>query len=78
MIDPHGGKLVEREMSEEKREKIISHITDFYRILIDAEQTQEIENIAQGVYLRRACQSSESHRFRGIIGSKWTSGDIRC
>ncbi|MFW9879052.1 MAG: hypothetical protein ACFFG0_38725 [Candidatus Thorarchaeota archaeon] len=50
MITPHGGKLVDREMSSEKREKIISQITDFYRILIDAEQTQEIENIAQGVF----------------------------
>jgi sulfate adenylyltransferase len=50
MIAPHGGKLIEREMSVEKREKIISQITDFYRILIDAEQTQEIENIAQGVF----------------------------
>ena len=50
MIDPHGGKIVEREMSEEKCEKIISHITDFYRILINTEQTQEIENTAQGVF----------------------------
>jgi len=50
MINPHGGELIEREMSSEKREKIINEITDFYRIIINTEQTQEIENIAQGVF----------------------------
>ena len=50
MISPHGGKLIEREMSEQKRNKIIEEINEFYKINIDAEQCQEIENIAQGVF----------------------------
>ncbi len=50
MILPHGGKLIEREMSEQKRKKTIEELGDFYKINVDAEQCQEIENIAQGVF----------------------------
>jgi sulfate adenylyltransferase len=50
MITPHGGKLIEREMSESDREKRMAEIDEFYKINITAEQGQEIENIAQGVF----------------------------
>jgi sulfate adenylyltransferase len=50
MIRPHGGKLIEREMSADKAEKILSGIGDFYNIQINTEQAQEIENITDGVF----------------------------
>jgi sulfate adenylyltransferase len=50
MIRPHGGVLIESEMTEEKRNKTLEEIDDFFKIQMDAEQTQEVENIAQGVF----------------------------
>ena len=50
MITPHGGKLVEREMTESQRMKRLEEIKEFHQININIEQTQELENIAQGVF----------------------------
>ena len=50
MIRPHGGNLIDLEMSPEKAKKTTDEISEYYQIQIDTEQTQEIENIAQGVF----------------------------
>jgi sulfate adenylyltransferase len=50
MIKPHGGNLIEREMSGDKRDKTLGEVSDFFQIKINIEQTQEVANIAQGVF----------------------------
>jgi sulfate adenylyltransferase len=50
MIKPHGGILIEREMSSDKRDKTLGEVSDFFQIKINIEQTQEVANIAQGVF----------------------------
>jgi sulfate adenylyltransferase len=50
MINPHGGKLIERQIPEDKREKTLEEVKEFYQISINPEQAQEIENIAMGVF----------------------------
>lgn len=50
MIKPHGGILIEREMSDDKRDKTLGEVGEFFQIKINIEQTQEVTNIAQGVF----------------------------
>jgi sulfate adenylyltransferase len=50
MIRPHGGNIIDREVSDDQKEKKLQEINELSKIKIDAEQYQEIENIAQGVF----------------------------
>ncbi len=48
MINPHGGKLINRIMDEEKRSEILSHAENFYRIKIPFRYASDCEMIANG------------------------------
>jgi len=50
MIQPHGGKLIDRILSPEKKEEILGKIGNFKSIVLDAEQIKDTKNIAKGVY----------------------------
>jgi len=50
VIRPHGGILIERVASEEKRSEILSDPRKYKRIAIDREKVQDVLNIAHGVY----------------------------
>jgi sulfate adenylyltransferase len=50
MIRPHGGVLIERIASQEKRDQITRDQERYTRISMDKEKLQDIANIAHGVY----------------------------
>ncbi len=50
MIKPHGGKLVDRRVSREKKEKILKNQRNFKRISLNVEQIKDVLNITYGVY----------------------------
>lgn len=48
MISPHGGKLINKILSQE--EKALINIKDFKFLILNKEEVQEVKNIARGVY----------------------------
>jgi len=48
MIEPHGGKIIDKEVSEQEKQKILSK--DLYEIKVSDETAQEIKNIAYGLF----------------------------
>ena len=78
MISPHGGKLVNKILSEEEKKEALSRIKDFRFLTLDKEMVQEVKNIARGVYSpisgflkKRDFQSvvSEMHLQNGTVWS---------
>lgn len=47
---PHGGKLIDRRVSLQKRQKILKNIGEFKTLVPDMEQVKDVKNIARGVY----------------------------
>jgi len=47
---PHGGKLVNRVVSEKRREKISEEMREFTKIEVETSLAKDIENIAYGVF----------------------------
>jgi len=50
MIQPHGGKLVDRVLSGKKRDEALARAARLSRLVIDSELVSDVENIATGVY----------------------------
>ncbi len=50
MIQPHGGKLVNRVLSEGERERIVKKTENLPEIILDEEKAKEVQNIAHGVF----------------------------
>ncbi|MFQ5892648.1 MAG: sulfate adenylyltransferase, partial [Candidatus Methanofastidiosia archaeon] len=50
MINPHGGKLVQRVFDAKEREKIIEQIEEFPKLEISEDTALDVENIAEGVF----------------------------
>ncbi|MDI6845141.1 MAG: sulfate adenylyltransferase [Candidatus Saccharicenans sp.] len=50
MIPPHGGRLIERLASEEKKKEIISRAAEMVSVVLDPDLVSDLENIATGVY----------------------------
>ncbi len=50
MIQPHGGKLVERSLSPEEKEGILARRGKLAAVRLDSELVSDVENIAAGVY----------------------------
>lgn len=50
MLQPHGGKLVNRVLVEQRREKAIKHAKELPKIEVSKELARDIENIATGVF----------------------------
>ncbi|MGB4704995.1 MAG: sulfate adenylyltransferase [Candidatus Saccharicenans sp.] len=50
MIPPHGGRLIERLASEEKKKEIISRSAEMVSVVLDPDLVSDLENIATGVY----------------------------
>jgi sulfate adenylyltransferase len=50
MIQPHGGKLVDRVLKGKKKEDALARAAKAPRLVIDAELVSDVENIATGVY----------------------------
>ncbi len=50
MIQPHGGKLVERLLSTEEKRNLLQGRDKLFSIRLDSELVSDVENIATGVY----------------------------
>ncbi len=50
MIPPHGGKLVNRVLMDEKREETLTKAQELFKIKVNLELIRDIENIAKGVF----------------------------
>ena len=50
MIEPHGGRLVNKELPEREKQRIIEQISEFCKIKTDSETWKVIKNIAFGVF----------------------------
>ncbi len=48
--DPHGGKLINKVMSEREKNKILDQIFEFDKIIIDSETWKVVKNICFGVF----------------------------
>ena len=50
MIQPHGGKLIERVLKGAKKDEALERAGNLPRIALDAESVSDVENIATGVF----------------------------
>ncbi len=49
-IKPHGGKLINRTLNEQKRKKIIDEASDYQSVPISVDLMKDVENIASGLF----------------------------
>jgi len=77
MVDPHGGILIDRLVTESKRNNILSDAGFLPRITLSSSQIQDVINIASGVYspltgfMRQADFSSVVDNFTLSNGLVW-------
>ncbi len=50
MIKPHGGKLIDRVVSEKKREEILAEYKELPKLSISDESIEDLNNISHGVF----------------------------
>ncbi|MFW9827699.1 MAG: sulfate adenylyltransferase [Candidatus Thorarchaeota archaeon] len=50
MIQPHGGRLINKDLPEIEKERILDQIDDFDKVQVNAETIKVIKNIAFGVF----------------------------
>jgi len=75
MIQPHGGKLVDRVLKGKAREEALAKASGLPKITIDAELVSDVENIATGVYSPLEGFLGEAD-FQGVIKSSRLLSDI--
>ena len=50
LIQPHGGKLVDRVMGSEERQKAQQELPKWPQVVLAADMVSEVQNIARGVF----------------------------
>ena len=50
MIKPHGGKLINRVLSENKRDKILTEFQEMAQLKVNNEVVEDLFNISHGVF----------------------------
>ena len=77
LIKPHGGKLVNREVTGPERERLIQAATDMPALRLDAREISEMEMITTGAYsplegfLNQSDYASVCTRMRLTNGAAW-------
>ena len=77
MINPHGGQLVNKILSEAEGQKIIDNVGKYQKIILDEEQLKDVCNIATGIYsplegfLREADMKRVVSDMRLLDGNIW-------
>jgi len=49
-IKPHGGKLINRTLTEQKRKKIQEQASEYQSVPVSVDLMKDIENIASGLF----------------------------
>jgi len=75
MIQPHGGKLVDRVLEGKKRTEALARTAKAPRLKIDAELVSDVENIATGVYSPLEGFLGEAD-FRSVLDSSRLRNDV--
>ncbi|HDT13402.1 MAG TPA: sulfate adenylyltransferase [Candidatus Aminicenantes bacterium] len=75
MIQPHGGKLVDRVLEGKTKEEALARTAKAPRLTIDAELVSDVENIATGVYSPLKGFLGEAD-FRSVLASSRLRGDV--
>lgn len=75
MIQPHGGKLVDRVLDEKGRKEALARAPGLPRIVIEPDLVSDIENIATGVYSPLEGFLGEAD-FQGVLGASRLASDV--
>ena len=75
MIQPHGGKLIDRVLSGKKRDEALARAARLPRLVIDSELISDVENIAVGVYSPLEGFLGEAD-FRGVLANMRLRTDV--
>jgi sulfate adenylyltransferase len=77
-IKPHGGKLINRVLTEQKRKKISEEASEYQSVQISVDLMKDVENLASGLFsplegfVRREDYESILHNKRLSNGLPWT------
>ncbi|MFZ2411362.1 MAG: sulfate adenylyltransferase, partial [Candidatus Methanoperedens sp.] len=77
-IKPHGGKLINRTLTEQKRKKIIEQASEYQSVPISVDLMKDVENIASGLFSPlegfNGCEDYESILYNKRLsnGLPWT------
>ncbi|HSA95493.1 MAG TPA: sulfate adenylyltransferase [Acidobacteriota bacterium] len=75
MIQPHGGKLVDRVLKGKAKEEVLAKAPGLPRLSIDTELVSDVENIATGVYSPLEGFLGEAD-FKSVIKTNRLASDI--
>jgi sulfate adenylyltransferase len=75
MIQPHGGRLVDRVLTDKAREEALARAPRLPKLVIDSELVSDVENIATGVYSPLQGFLGEAD-FRGVLGASRLASDV--
>ncbi len=75
MIQPHGGKLIERVLAGTKREAALQRAEALPSLTLDAESVSDVENIATGVYSPLEGFLGEKD-FRNVLNQMRLASDL--
>jgi sulfate adenylyltransferase len=75
MIQPHGGKLVERILRGPRGEEVLAHAGSLAALALDAELVSDAENIATGVYSPLAGFMG-ARDFRNVLNGMRLADDL--
>ncbi len=75
MIQPHGGKLVDRTLKGKKKDEALAGSGQLARLVVDSELISDLENIATGVYSPLEGFLGEAD-FRSVLETSRLSSDI--
>ena len=75
MIQPHGGRLVDRVLKGKQKDEVLARAGRLPRLVIDSELVSDVENIATGVYSPLEGFLGEAD-FRSVLDSSRLSSDV--
>jgi sulfate adenylyltransferase len=75
MIQPHGGKLIDRVLTGKAREEALARAPRMPKIVVDPELVSDVENIATGVYSPLEGFLGEAD-FKGVLETSRLASDV--
>ena len=75
MIQPHGGKLIDRALEGKRKEAVLAAAGRMPRLTVEAETVSDLENIATGVYSPLQGFLGEAD-FKSVLAESRLSSDV--